>query len=553
MSLHIEYLDAPDGVQDNITLGTVTNLETGISDTSKIEGTEAPFATLEPGVWKLDGTRQLLSGDKDVFLWGEPGETLSFTIEIPDPTSISGITFQFSESTNQWPKKVSIAWYLSGIGVTSVDYTPTSPVLIAEANAENFFYASISVYPKDNERVKIRKITLGRELSFGKGELENVNAVSESDPSLLTVTADTLSFDVIVKDGMLLSPMEGHQVKLFKNGVQQCVQFVKDFERIRKNSYSIVCQSLIGKLENTHYGRFHSAQYNPDYDKDGRRTPGSLAAEIADGHPVDVSGLPTDIALAGYLETQTQRDALRQLAFAVGRSIYTKGGFISFVQIPNTVSFVFGNDTILKTHRIKQMADYTGIRLYSQSFKHHGYGANHVEISSGSFVSGDLIETDRMWGTLTDGNTTLAHDSYEKGFNWIRMKASYTGDICGGSSYDIVKNYEERVLTSTGKTNILSVDGATLVNNSQHYYDYNGTIYYEDSLTGDVFDRLEAFAKLNLLVEQDVVVTTQQAGDYVRTVTPWDETVEGYIISMDSKLTQNGHTARIKILGKKVS
>ena len=198
------------------------------------------------------------------------------------------------------------------------------------------------------------------------------------------------------------------------------------------------------------------------------------------------------------------------------------------------------------------MADYTGIRLHGQSFKHHGYGADHPLIASGSFVSGDLIETDRMWGTLTDGGTAL-DVSYEKGTNWIRMMEAYTGDICGGSSYDIVKNYEERALTSIGKTNILSVDGATLVNNSQHYVDLNGTIYYEDSLTVDVFNRLEEFAKYRLLVEQDVIVTTQQTGDYVQTVTPWGETVEGYIISMDSKLTQNGHTARIKILGKKVS
>lgn len=553
MSLHIEYLDAPDGVQDTMRV-TPLYLNEEISDTSKTEGVEdIPFATLEPGVWKLDGTRQLLSGEKEVFLWGdEPGGMIYVLISPNETTSLSGITLHFSESTSQWPSKVNIKWTFSDRDAKSVDYTPTSAVLVAEEDAVNLTRIGMSIYPKTNERVKIRKITLGREYSFGKGELENVNVVSESDPSLLTVTADTLSFDVIVKDGMSLSPMEGHQVTLFKNGVQECVQFVKDFERIRKNSYHIVCQSLIGKMEDTYYGRVYIDQYDPDYANDGRRTPGSLAAEIAPNCHIDISGLPTGVALYGHLETQPQRDALCQLAFLVGRTVNSKDGVIGFKQLPSSVSSYFGNNRILKTHRVKQIAEYTAVRFPLYAWKRRGYTSGHPVIASGTFAPGDMIETDRYWGTLTDGDRALdVYAAHEVGIDWIRMLEAYSGDICGGSSYDIIKNSADWVISTTGKQNVLSVEKLTL--DGTQFNTVDGQIVYGDNIIGSVFYRLESFAKLNLLVEQDVIVTTQQAGDYVRTVTPWGEIVEGYIISMDSKLTQNGHTARIKILGKKVS
>ena len=68
-----------------------------------------------------------------------------------------------------------------------------------------------------------------------------------------------------------------------------------------------------------------------------------------------------------------------------------------------------------------------------------------------------------------------------------------------------------------------------------------------------VLERLRKIKQLRQTLNHEVAVSGQLAGDKVSSVNPWGTQIRGYIASMDSTLTQNGHTAAVKIIGEEVA
>ena len=60
------------------------------------------------------------------------------------------------------------------------------------------------------------------------------------------------------------------------------------------------------------------------------------------------------------------------------------------------------------------------------------------------------------------------------------------------------------------------------------------------------------FCSLKRVLEQDVVIDNQYAGQLVDSVTPFGNRVVGYIIGMDNTFTSSGNVANIEIRGKEV-
>lgn len=103
MSLEINYIDAPEGAQEKmIAVGENGN---ALSDASLIAAgaRDIPYATLEPGIWKLDGTMRILPDDPEPGWWsldrsGDDGRFSNppiITISFPVPYGSTGFTFRF--------------------------------------------------------------------------------------------------------------------------------------------------------------------------------------------------------------------------------------------------------------------------------------------------------------------------------------------------------------------------------------------------------------------------------------------------------------------------
>lgn len=428
----------------------------------------------------------------------------------------------------------------------------------------------------------IRYIAPEETLTFSGSALSDVNLVTEADPSLLKLTADTLSFTVVVEDGVTLDLAEGQRVELYKDGVLEHTQFIKDFERLGKNRYRLICQSRIGIMEEPFYGKIYTpgGPLPPSTDwyygrmgntwMPARQLIDEVAAKAGCAVTyTDTTGL-RDTTVAGYLPICPQRDALQQAAFAAGLQVSTRDGALTLREVPTEVSGEFGSRDIFYGCRVKQLPRIHRIDLSSvyENYVQQAWEDTGERIDAGNIyelsVCAQLIN-EPVYSVSEQSDEVLEEDEilgdeevYEEfvkdyGVRW------YVGPGSPGYVAKCIefqkKTHSRALAAASDKENVLSVEGCTLLFEGNYPHDWatEGSSapakIYTQNVT-PVLDRLEAYAQLRVLVEQEVIVRGQRAGDYVRTVTPWGSCVEGYIISMDARLTQNGHRARVKILGK---
>lgn len=534
MSLEINYIDAPEGAQDSMTaLGESGSV---IADDSLITAgvRDIPYATLEPGLWKLDGGMKILPDKPSVGWWsrertekdGRFKTPPKITLKFPVPYSSTGLTFTFSPSTEQWCSEIHVAWYNGQNLLVEKTYYPTEANWILNETVESFDQIRIQLMATNQPEhfAKIQKIEVGRTMLFGDGELVSVRLVNEVDPSLCVLTADTMNFQIVDSKDRELIPQENQRVELIKNGVQHAVQYIVSSTREAKNQYKIVCQSVIGLLEDTFLGGMYE---NKPLEE--------LTAEILGGWPFEIDSWFSDVTVTGYLPVCTQREALQQLAFAVGAVISTQGGpKVRFLSVPEAVTARFTASEIFLGGSVK-----TSPRVAKVQVTSHSYVAAETEqilIREEEITGEDVLVTfdaPHHSYSITGGEIT----SYD--VNWVRITANGIVTVTGKdyTHTEIVHTKRNPAAVAKEQSNYISVSEVTLI--------------HADNVDR-ALERLFNVYQFRQVTEQEVVVADQSAGDMVASVTPWNSQTQGFISSMDSTLTQNGHTAMINIQGIEV-
>lgn len=216
MSLEIHYIDAPENAQDEMQVSG--ELGNSFADASMIASgvQDVPYATLEPGVWKLDGSRKILPDAPVPGWWSlvRSGDDCRFesppriTIKFPLPYSATGFTFTFSPSTGQWCSEIYVAWYNGQTLLMEGTYHPDEGSWVLNQVVESFDQIQIELRATNQPGhfAKIQRIEIGRGMIFGRKELVNVRLINEVDPALCVLTADTLNFEVIDRKNRTLIP-----------------------------------------------------------------------------------------------------------------------------------------------------------------------------------------------------------------------------------------------------------------------------------------------------------------------------------------------------------
>ena len=534
MSLEINYIDAPEGAQDVMTASSESG--SAIADDALIvSGTrDVAYATLEPRVWKLDGTRKLLSDDSKVGWWSSErsGEDGRFkvppiiTLKFPTPYSSTGFTFNFSPSTDQWCSEILVSWYNGQNLIIEKIYHPDSGNWILDETVESFDQVRIQLLATNTpgHYAKIQRIEIGCTILFGAEALSSVRLVNEVDPSLCVLTADTMDFQVIDRRERDLIPQENQRVELRKNGVPHAVQYIVSSAREGKSQYKISCQSVIGLLEDTFLGGMYDNMPLED-----------LATEILGEWPFEINSSFNGVTVSGYLPVCTQREALQQLAFAVGAIISTKGdGKIRFLPVPTATTAKFTPSEVFFGGSVK-----TSPRVAKVQVTSHAYVASDTEqvLVQDETIDGEnvLITFDAPHHnyTITGGEITGS------GANWVTVTAAGKVTITGKDYVHntVVHTKRNPAAVAKEQSNYVSVSEVTLVNSSN---------------VAAALNRLFSVYQLRQVAEQEVVVDGQTAGEMAVSVTPWNSQTRGFISSMESTLTQGGHTAVVNIQGIEV-
>lgn len=562
MSLEINYIDAPEGAQEKMT--AVGEYGNALSDSSLIPigVRDIPYATLEPGVWKLDGTMRLLPdipapgwwsqkrsgtaspigilgvtplgsfilGTSDTARSATTGNRFDIppkiTIQFPVPYGSTGFTLTFSPSTDQWCSEMQVRWYNGQSLLIDKVYYPDSSRWELMETVESFDRVEFIFLAtnRPDQFLKVQRIEIGRTVLFGAKEIISARLVNEVDPTLCKIPVDTISFEMNDEQGRSFLPQENQRIELIKDGRLRAVQYIKDSTRKGKSNYTIRSQSSIGLLNEEFLGGLY--QNKPVKE---------LLMEILGEWEFDLAEHFQSKTINGYIPVCSQREALQLVSFAIGAMITTQDSSkIRLLPVPSAVSARFSESDIIIGGNVKSESRYAKIEIISHSY-------------SKSDVTETLMNEEEIIGEDVLVTFAAPHHDYEitggtinsYGDNWVKITAFGPVTLNAKTYTHNTQSHVKRNPEATAKErgNLLSVKEATLIN--------TGNVY-------EALERLYQAAQRRQTVSQPVIVRNQTAGQMASSITPWGTIARGFISSMDSILTQTGHIADIKIQGIEV-
>ena len=528
MSLEINYIDSPEGAQEKMvasgengnSISTASSISTGSKDT--------PWATLEPGVWKLDGTIKILSENQSPGWWSveRSGSDCRFanspkvTISFPTPYGSTGFTIRFSPSTKQWCSEVHVTWYNGQSVLVDKVYYPGSALWELAETVDSFDRVDFEFIATNHPGhfAKIQKIEIGRTVLFGADEIVSCRIINEIDPTLCRIPIDTISFEMHDSKNRSFLPQENQRIELLKNGSLVGTQYIKSSTRNSKSDYSIRCQSSIGLLNDDFLGGLYS-------DKPVE----NLLSEILGEWEFDLDRAFQGIKINGYIPVCSQREALQQVAFSIGAIVTTQDSAkIRLVPIPKAISARFSKSDIILGGNVKTASRYAKVEIYS-----HTYAKQDVVET---LIREEEIDGENVLITFASphydyeitGGTILSY-----GDNWVRITPSGPVTINAKNYRHSTRSHTKRNPEATAREqgNVISVKEATLIT--------SGNVY-------EALDRLYSAVQRRQTVSQPVIVGSQKAGQMASSMTPWGTVARGFISTMDSQLTQTGHIAKIQ-------
>lgn len=535
MNLEINYIDAPEGAQDKAT--AVSENANSLSDDSLIitGARDVPWATLEPGVWRLDGTRKIMPNSPKPGWWSteRSGEDARFTtppritITFPVPYAATGFTFTFSPSTEQYCSEIHATWYNGQTLLISKTYYPDSPRWILEETVSSFDTLVIELVAtnKPGHFAKIQRIEIGRTVLFGADEIVKARLLNEIDPTLCDLPFDTMTFEMHDPQNRSFLPQENQRVELIQNGTLRAVQYITFSTRKAKSDYTIKCQSSIGLLNDDFLGGMYDEK--PVLE---------ILPEILGEWEFELDDKFKDMTITGYIPVCTQREALQRVAFAIGAMVTTQDSAkIRLLPVPAVVSNRFSNKDIFIGGSVKTAPRYAKVEVYS-----HAYTKNTESevLMDEEEVSGEdvlITFSNPYYDYEITGGTITGSD-----VNWITVTADGPVTVSAKGYLHTTRSHVKRNPEATAKErgNVIAVKEATLIHSGN---------------AQEALDRLYTSVQRRQTVNQDVIVSGQKAGQMVSSFTPWGTITRGFLSAMDSTLTQNGHTAAIQIQGVEVT
>ena len=535
MSLEIKYIDVPNGAQSSAEVSSVgrqafsvdTDVAQGVSDT--------PWATLEYGGWVLDGTRAVMDDVPSRVGWwsdtlsGDDGRFLTppvIEISFPEPYSATGLTFTFSPSTDQWCSEIHVTWLNGQTVLDQRTVYPDGSRWFLANTVESFDKVRIALNATNtpNQFAKVQKIEIGQVVLFEEDEIVSVNTVSDVDPALCLMPVDTSVVEIIDLHGRNLLPQSNQRMEIYQNGNLLETHYINSSIRSGKNRYSIRCQSAVGLLTDDFLGGMYSAVEAK-----------ALLQSVLDGVPFELHRSFSNAVISGYLPVCSRRQALQQIAFAIGAVVTTqKSDVIQLLPVQKTVGGVFSPDRVFQGGSARLSPRISKVEVLSHKYSK----SSDVEtLVDDEYIDGeDVLITFRnphhsysiTGGTITDSNV-----------NWIKVTAAgnvtVTGEKYNHTSMSHIR--KNKYATASERNNVISVEDATLI--------HSGNV-------SAALDRLYDSALLRQTVTQGVIVVGEMAGDCVAIPNPWGTQTNGVIASMDHRITRNGHTARIVIHGVEV-
>lgn len=523
---------------------------------------QVKYGTLESRQWLMDGSFSFFPEVPEAYFWGlwsavQSGESGAFAdppvldIQFSQAHSSSGLTLHFYAPTGDWASKLKIQWYGADGGLlASALFTPDAVDFYCAKKVDRYRRIRLTFLETNHpgRYLKLAGLDYGVYLHFAGDEIVKAHVLEECDPLSAEISINTLGLTLYNKEGRfsILNP-EGyfdvlqHKQKLTvwedvrpearsTSSTSYCMGtfYLSDWENSGDTLADFTAVDAVGLLDGAPYD-------GGVYDT----TAGELAADILDGYSYTLDEELAAERVQGYLAAGTRREALQQLAFAVGAVVdCSRSDLIRISPAPARASGMIAYD--------RKFQDGSKVTLNplitAVAVTAHRYQAEDAasELYKDTLEPGTYQVTFRapaVADSLTVTGATLAG----RGVNRCTLVVSKAGEVCvTGRKYvdsTIILRRAAANLPPNAQDNELTVTDATLVSPDRATAVANRVLDYYAQRYEQTFRMIAGDEKL-----ADRLIVQSFGGEMVR----------GVLTKLEFDLT-GGFVADAKVVGRRLS
>lgn len=523
---------------------------------------QVKYGTLESRQWLMDGSFSFFPEVPEAYFWGlwsavQSGESGAFTdppvldIQFSQAHSSSGLTLHFYAPTGDWASKLKIQWYGADGGLlASALFTPDAVDFYCAKKVDRYCRIRLTFLETNHpgRYLKLAGLDYGVYLHFAGDEIVKAHVLEECDPLSAEISINTLGLTLYNKEGRfsILNP-EGyfdvlqHKQKLTvwedvrpearsTSSTSYCMGtfYLSDWENSGDTLADFTAVDAVGLLDGAPYD-------GGVYDT----TAGALAADILDGYSYTLDAELAAERVQGYLAAGTRREALQQLAFAVGAVVdCSRSDLIRISPAPARASGMIAYDrkfqngskvtlnpliTAVAVTAHRYQAEDASSELYKDTLEP---GTYQVTFSAPAVAD-----------SLTVTGATLAG----RGVNRCTLTVAKAGEVCvTGRKYvdsTIILRRAAANLPPNAQDNELTVTDATLVSPDRATAVADRVLDYYAQRYEQTFRMIAGDEKL-----ADRLIVQSFGGEMVR----------GVLTKLEFDLT-GGFVADAKVVGRRLS
>lgn len=446
------------------------------------------YGTLESEQWLMDGSFSFFPEVPEQYFWGLWSTTQSdkngvfadppvLDITFTQDHSSSGLTLHFYIPTDDWASRIKIQWFSQDGGLISTAlFYPDAVDYYCAKKVEN--YRRIRIHFLETNRpgryLKLAGIDYGVYLHFSGHEIVEAHVLEECDPLSSEISINTLNVSLYNKEGRfsILNPEGYFDVLQHKQkftvwedvkqdarstgSVSYCMGtfYLSDWSNSGDTLADFSAVDAIGLLDGA---PFDGGIYDT--------TAAELAEAILTGYSYTLDESLAAERVQGYIAAGTRREALQQLAFAIGAVVdCSRGELIRIAPAPSKASGMITYDRKLQDgSKVTLNPLITAVAVTA-----HRYlpGEATEELYRDTLDPGIYRVTFNA-PAVVDSLTVTGAELTESGVNLCTLTVAKAGEVCvTGRKYTdstVVLRRTAANLPPNAQDNELTVTDATLV------------------------------------------------------------------------------------------
>lgn len=446
------------------------------------------YGTLENEQWIMDGSFSFFPEVPEQYFWGLWSTTQSdkngvfadppvLDITFTQDHSSSGLTLHFYSPTDDWASRIKIQWFSQDGGLISTAlFYPDAVDYYCAKKVENYRRIRIHFLETNHpgRYLKLAGIDYGVYLHFSGHEIVEAHVLEECDPLSSEISINTLNVSLYNKEGRfsILNPEGYFDVLQHKQkftvwedvkqdarstgSVSYCMGtfYLSDWSNSGDTLADFSAVDAIGLLDGA---PFDGGIYNT--------TAAELAEAILTGYSYTLDESLAAERVQGYIAAGTRREALQQLAFAIGAVVdCSRGELIRIAPAPSKASGMITYDRKLQDgSKVTLNPLITAVAVTA-----HRYlpGETTEELYRDTLDPGIYRVTFNA-PAVVDSLTVTGAELTESGVNLCTLTVAKAGEVCvTGRKYTdstVVLRRTAANLPPNAQDNELTVTDATLV------------------------------------------------------------------------------------------